>query len=723
MADEFDPYKAWLNFENKTASTTYYALLGLQEFESDKDRITSAADKLVRQVRSHRPGAHVAEWSKLIDELQEVKACLLDDRKKAAYDEDLRFADEFVRELEGGIQRRPAKAAAAAPPKQTAPSPLPQDPRYPPGMGPPGSQPQARPKEPQEVELKVGPAPKPVDRKDSPLYPPSRSPSEPAKPDPPQESPAEAVGASPPQPYHGGTAPTAATRLESYLPLGAGSYSPPVAPSAGYFPAAGGMPPTPGPWQGQSPPTAYPLQQPGHTYGGPLAQPMGYGSANMPSHSGTPPMAIPMYAAPLAAGLPPQGYFPHLPPPGALDPMAPVAIPGTAMRSGAFDSATDAPPSATLAALPTGTAIAPSPHALAEEPQQHVRTNTAASVMLAAKKAKESQASLLILGVGGLLIVVVAGIVFFAATGGNFGGASVATSQPERSAVPGPSNVPLVPPTPNLQDNSKAPPHPAQPEIPAVPRTVAEKPIDSRPPDTKPAPEVKPESKPEPPKPEPSKPEPPSPEPPKPEPAKLEPKPTAQMPTREELVLLGNTLKNAKAAIGEFNFSQAQADLAKAEKFARLKEHQAKLARLKEVAGYVQQFQERLILAATGVDGGESFKVGTSTVVGMVEADQQQVVLRIAGQNRTYQYSELPPALAVALADMKLEGSDPVSRVLKGAYIACHKKANPDQLRQAKAWWDEATLGGADVTHLIPFLTDSYDLVKDLDKVPRKEEG
>jgi hypothetical protein len=117
------------------------------------------------------------------------------------------------------------------------------------------------------------------------------------------------------------------------------------------------------------------------------------------------------------------------------------------------------------------------------------------------------------------------------------------------------------------------------------------------------------------------------------------------------------------------------------------------------------------------MDGGESFKVGSSTMVAMIEANQRQVVLRVAGQNKTYQYGDLPVGLASALADMKLEGSDPVSRVVKGAYVAVHRSSTPDQLQTAKSWWEEATLGGADVSHLMPFLTDSYDLAKDFDKL------
>jgi len=195
------------------------------------------------------------------------------------------------------------------------------------------------------------------------------------------------------------------------------------------------------------------------------------------------------------------------------------------------------------------------------------------------------------------------------------------------------------------------------------------------------------------------------------------------MPTKEELVQLGKALQDAKAATGEFNFDDADAALAKAEKLAKLPDHKAKLARLKEVKGLVKQFHDRLVEAAVGMDGGASFKVGTSTMIAMIEANPKQVILRVAGQNKTYQYSDLPVGLAAALADMKLEGSDPVSRVVKGAYVASHRSSTPDQLQQAKSWWDEATLGGADVTHLMPFLTDTYDLAKEFDKLKKGEDA
>ncbi|MCE9529094.1 MAG: hypothetical protein K8R36_23860, partial [Planctomycetales bacterium] len=759
MSDEFDPYKAWLDIENKTASTTYYKLLGLPEFESDKDRIAAAADKAIRKIRSQKPGEHAAEWSRILDELQEIKALLLNDQKKAAYDEDLRFADEFVRELEGGIKRDPAAAAVVAAPKKGEARPVKQDPRYPPGMVPKSSSPSPPARTTgDDVELRVGPTPKRIDRRDSPFYPPTRSVDK-AKPPAPEAS---------PPPASPGPETRSAAATNDMLPPGAASstpaaYSPPAdvpdsaqvpeAPAPSYAPQTGGyQPQQPAPYQqptgysqqpspyqqppgqypqqapnpysqqqlggypqqpgypqnyyspqgGQTPMAGYPMQgqpvygqpmqgypmsQPGHGYGPPMAQPMGYGQPQMPSpYGGMPPMAAPMYGAPMAMPMAPQAYMPQPPVPAALDPMAPVAIPGTAVAAGSASPAPMAMPygaparaptmmQSPAAAIPVGTVVGtpvggaetsppgstPSANATAamDEPIKGVRSSSATSVILAAKREKSSQQTLMFAGIGGLLLVVVA-VVGFLVANGNFGRTTVANNQPEKNGHNTPDKTPSVtvpPVNPVRPSHPPIKPEPSKPEstkltTPSEPKKT--RPPETKPPETKPMPEMPAEpTKPEPTKPEPTKPEPSKPEPTKPEPLKPEPMPkpevpAGEVPTKEELVQLGKALQDAKTSTGEFNFDDADAALAQAEKLAKLPDHKGKLARLKEVKGLVKQFHDRLVEAATGMDGGASFKVGTSTMIAMIEANPKQVILRVAGQNKTYQYSDLPVGLAAA---------------------------------------------------------------------------
>jgi hypothetical protein len=111
---------------------------------------------------------------------------------------------------------------------------------------------------------------------------------------------------------------------------------------------------------------------------------------------------------------------------------------------------------------------------------------------------------------------------------------------------------------------------------------------------------------------------------------------------------------------------------------------------------------------------GESFKVGASTQVSFVEADTQRVILRIAGMNKTYKLNDLPPGLALALIDFKLPPSDAQSKLLKGAYLAVHKRSDTETQAKARQLWEEAATAGQDTSHLLRLLSEKHaDLLKD----------
>ncbi|MFZ5830540.1 MAG: hypothetical protein ACOY3P_10650 [Planctomycetota bacterium] len=85
-ADSFDPYATWLELPEGVQAFDHYALLGLPFGTADLDAIAQAADQQLARVRRARPGPNIAEWSRLLDELNGVKRCLLDPATKAKYD-------------------------------------------------------------------------------------------------------------------------------------------------------------------------------------------------------------------------------------------------------------------------------------------------------------------------------------------------------------------------------------------------------------------------------------------------------------------------------------------------------------------------------------------------------------------------------------------------------------------------------------------------------------
>jgi hypothetical protein len=89
VADEFDPYRAWLGLECGTRSPDYYQLLGISRREADMRLIIAAGDRAMARVRAHRPGRNAAAWARLLDEIAAAKQCLTDAAERHRYDQQL----------------------------------------------------------------------------------------------------------------------------------------------------------------------------------------------------------------------------------------------------------------------------------------------------------------------------------------------------------------------------------------------------------------------------------------------------------------------------------------------------------------------------------------------------------------------------------------------------------------------------------------------------------
>ncbi len=84
MSDNFSPYKQWLGI-NTNGRPNYFMLLGLKTSETDVEKIASQADSVIAKVRKQKPGNQAAAWTKLIDELEQAKQCLIDPKQRSEY--------------------------------------------------------------------------------------------------------------------------------------------------------------------------------------------------------------------------------------------------------------------------------------------------------------------------------------------------------------------------------------------------------------------------------------------------------------------------------------------------------------------------------------------------------------------------------------------------------------------------------------------------------------
>ena len=98
MAEEFNPYHVWLGIPPKDQPANHYRLLSINLFETSADVIDNAADRQMAHLRTIQVGKHGELSQRLLNEVAAARVCLLDPKKRAAYDQQLR-----------------AKLAAAAP--------------------------------------------------------------------------------------------------------------------------------------------------------------------------------------------------------------------------------------------------------------------------------------------------------------------------------------------------------------------------------------------------------------------------------------------------------------------------------------------------------------------------------------------------------------------------------------------------------------------------------
>ncbi len=89
MSENFDPYYKWLGIPPKNQPPTHYRLLGIELFESDREVIDSAANRLMAYLKTLSTGEDATHAQRLLNEAAGARRCLLDPQLKADYDAQL----------------------------------------------------------------------------------------------------------------------------------------------------------------------------------------------------------------------------------------------------------------------------------------------------------------------------------------------------------------------------------------------------------------------------------------------------------------------------------------------------------------------------------------------------------------------------------------------------------------------------------------------------------
>ncbi|HEV3236091.1 MAG TPA: hypothetical protein VGZ25_03825, partial [Gemmataceae bacterium] len=89
----FDPYDKWLRISDEERPVTHYQLLDIDPEEDDPDVIVAAAKKQKSRVIAHQDGPNAKAVDRLVKEINQAKATLLDKAKRREYDKGLANAN------------------------------------------------------------------------------------------------------------------------------------------------------------------------------------------------------------------------------------------------------------------------------------------------------------------------------------------------------------------------------------------------------------------------------------------------------------------------------------------------------------------------------------------------------------------------------------------------------------------------------------------------------
>jgi TPR repeat protein len=87
---EFNPYHIWLGISETARPIPKYRLLGIDDFENNRDVISAAAEQRTIYLRTLQAGEHEVLVARLLNEISQARVTLLAADQKAAYDEELR---------------------------------------------------------------------------------------------------------------------------------------------------------------------------------------------------------------------------------------------------------------------------------------------------------------------------------------------------------------------------------------------------------------------------------------------------------------------------------------------------------------------------------------------------------------------------------------------------------------------------------------------------------
>jgi hypothetical protein len=189
------------------------------------------------------------------------------------------------------------------------------------------------------------------------------------------------------------------------------------------------------------------------------------------------------------------------------------------------------------------------------------------------------------------------------------------------------------------------------------------------------------------------------------EPVPTEPKPAPKPIEPAELEKLTAALKLGRAALSDRNLDISAEQLAIAAPLARSGEPRKAFIRLKTMHEFLTQFSRLSNEAIDNYESGTEIKIGTSTVVVVVETSPQELTIRVAGSIKTYLRNQLSTGLALGIADNNFTEFEHKS-TLKAAFVITQKTLRDFEVAKAREFWK---MGPEPIELFEGYISDDYE--------------
>lgn len=128
------------------------------------------------------------------------------------------------------------------------------------------------------------------------------------------------------------------------------------------------------------------------------------------------------------------------------------------------------------------------------------------------------------------------------------------------------------------------------------------------------------------------------------------------------------------------------------------------LERLDHLHGYWLDFWKAVHEGGVKLQGADELTIG-GKLVSIVEYDASagRLVLRVEGQNKRYTLFDMPPKVAIVMAEQVLRKGAPQNETFIGAFLAMDGRGDRQLAREA---WQRAQRQGIDVAYLLPELNE-----------------